>query len=145
MQNALLVAKALNVTTPKVGIVSAVEKVNPKIASTVEAEQLIKKYHEFNNHTYLLDGPFAIDNLVSMASVHHKNIQSAVAGKADILLFPDLVSGNVFYKTSIFLANAKVAGLIIGATVPIILTSRADSAESKTNSILLGLLVSQCN
>jgi phosphate butyryltransferase len=141
----LVVAKSLEIKIPKIGIVSAVEKVNHKIVSTTDAEILMQKFHELPNPSFLMEGPFAIDNLVSQASVEHKQIHSNVAGVVDVLLFPDLVSGNVFYKTSVFLANAKVAGLIIGADVPIILTSRADSAESKVNSILLGTLVALCN
>jgi phosphotransacetylase len=143
--NAVMVAKCLKVNQPKVGIVSAVEKVNPKIISTTDAIALKQQHQDSGDTSFLLDGPFAIDNLVSLDAVKHKGINSAVAGIADVLLFPELISANVFYKTSVFLANAIVAGIIVGATVPIILTSRADSALSKMYAILLAMVVSQCN
>ena len=140
LENAVSLAHSLGYECPKVGIVSSVEKVNPKIASTVDAEAIKAHYAEFPPQGFLVDGPFAVDNLVSEDSVRHKGILSPVAGKADILLFPNLDAGNVFYKTSVFLGHAEAAGLVIGAKVPIVLTSRADSAETKSNSIALGVL-----
>jgi len=89
---------------------------------------------------FMVDGPFAVDNLVSFESVRQKNIQSTVAGDCDILVFPNLDGGNIFYKTCMFLANGKSAGIILGAKVPIVLTSRADTAESKLNSIILSVV-----
>ncbi len=138
IENVLELSKKLDYTKPLIGIVSAVEKVNPKILSTVDAASLKETF--INREDCILDGPFAIDNLVSMESVHHKGIKSEVAGKADILVFPNIESGNVFYKTSTFLANATAAGIILGASCPIVLTSRADSSVSKLNSIILSVV-----
>lgn len=141
IENAVNVAHKLNIKQPNVALISAVEKVNPKIISTVDAQILINKHKETNNKSFNLDGPFALDNVLSTESAKHKGISSLVALSPDILVFPDLVSGNVFYKSSVFLANAKVAGVIVGAKVPIILTSRGDSAESKFLSITLGTIL----
>lgn len=132
-------AHSLGYDMPKVGIVSAVEKVNPKIKSTVDAKEIVDYYND-KPHDFIIDGPFAIDNLVSMESKKQKNLDSVVAGDCDIFIFPDLEGGNIFYKTCMFLAGGKSAGLILGAKVPIVLTSRADSAESKYNSILLAVV-----
>lgn len=140
IENAVWLARKLTYDHPNVGLVSAVEKVNPKILSTVEAEA-IKTHYAGKDLDFAIDGPFAIDNLVSMESVRHKGIQSPVAGKADILIFPNLDAGNVFYKTSVFLNNAEAAGIIVGAKVPIVLTSRADDAKTKYHSILLGVML----
>lgn len=141
LENVLKLTKALGYKMPLVGIVSAVEKVNPKMISTVDAQIIKEEFLKGNIKDCLVDGPFAIDNLVSMDSVKHKGIDSLVAGNADILLMPNIEAGNVFYKTSVFLANAETAGIIIGATAPIILTSRADSAEAKLYSIALGTVM----
>ena len=140
IENAVYLTKKLGYVLPKVGLVSAVEKVNPKIASTVDAQAIIEHYHQYPGD-FLIDGPFAIDNLVSLESVKHKGISSNVAGVADILLFPNLDAGNVFYKTSVFLASASAAGMVIGAKVPIVLTSRADEASTKLHSIALGVML----
>ena len=137
INNAVELAQTLGYNKPKVGIVSAVEKVNPKIVSTVDAFELVKRFNEGKISNCLLDGPFAIDNLISMESVKHKGIVSSVAGDADILVFPNLEAGNVFYKTLVFLGKAEVAGIIVGAKCPIILTSRADSSQAKLFSIIL--------
>lgn len=139
IENAVHLAKALGYEQPKVGLVSAVEKLNPKIISTVEAEAIKAYYFEHPTKEYLVDGPFAIDNMVSMASVIHKGLGGEVAGKADILVFPNLDGGNIFYKTSVFLGHAKAAGIVIGAKVPIVLTSRADDSDTKLNSIALAV------
>lgn len=140
LENALVVAKALGIEHPLIGLVGPVEKVNPKIQSTVDAEQI--RAHFADAVGFTVDGPLAIDNLVSLEAAMHKGIQSNVAGKADILIFPNLDSGNVFYKSSVFLSNASAASIIVGATVPIVLTSRADNHETKFNSIVLGGLIS---
>ncbi len=139
IEAAVSLAKSLGYSLPKVGIVSSVEKVNPKIASTVDAEKIVK-YYKDKDIDFLIDGPFAVDNLVSMESVKTKGINSKVAGVCDILLFPNLDGGNIFYKTSVFLANGKSAGLVMGAKVPIVLTSRADTSEAKLNSIFLAVV-----
>ena len=139
INNAVWLAKKLGYSKPKVGLVSAVEKVNPKIKSTVDAQEILNKL-DGQNLNYLIAGPMAIDNLVSKESAKHKGINNPVAGDADILIFDNLDGGNIFYKTCVFLAHANSAGLIVGAKVPIVLTSRADSAKSKLYSILLGLV-----
>jgi len=142
IENALLLTRKLGYQQTKVGLVSAVEKVNPKMLSTVDAQE-VKNYYLEHPGDYLVDGPFAIDNLVSLESVKHKGIQSEVAGLADVLLFPNIDAGNVFYKTCVFLAHAKAAGIVIGAKVPIVLTSRADDAQAKFASIALGVNLSE--
>ncbi len=139
IEAAVELAKSLGYTEPKVGLVSAVEKVNPKIQSTLEA-QVIVDYYKDKDIDFLIDGPFAVDNLVSMDSVKQKGLTSPVAGVCDILVFPNLDGGNIFYKTSVFLAGGKSAGIILGAKVPIVLTSRADTADAKLNSILLAVV-----
>ncbi len=139
IENAVALAQALGYQQPKVGLVSAVEKVNPKILSTVEALAIKQYYQDHPTSSFLIDGPFAIDNMVSMASVLHKGLGGPVAGLADILIFPNLDSGNIFYKTSVFLGLAKAAGIIVGAKVPIVLTSRADDSDTKLNSIALAV------
>lgn len=139
IEAAVRLAKSLGYEEPKVGLVSAVEKVNPKIESTVVAKEIVD-YYKDKDIDFLIDGPFAVDNLVSMESVKTKGLTSKVAGVCDILVFPNLDGGNIFYKTSVFLAKGKSAGLIMGAKVPIVLTSRADTAEAKLNSILLAVV-----
>jgi len=139
IEAAVRLAKSLGYIKPKVGLVSAVEKVNPKIESTVVAKEIVDYYKDLDID-FLIDGPFAVDNLVSMESVRTKGLTSKVAGVCDILVFPNLDGGNIFYKTSVFLAGGKSAGLIMGAKVPIVLTSRADTAEAKLNSILLAVV-----
>lgn len=139
IRNAVRVARAIGYSVPKVGIASSVEKVNPKIASTVEAEELVKLYQQGFFEEMIIDGPMAVDCLVSKEAAEHKGLTGEVAGNADVLIFPNLDAGNIFYKTMVFLAKAKTAGIILGANVPIVLTSRADSANSKLNSIALAV------
>jgi len=140
IENAVKLAKTLGYEMPKVGMVAAVEKVNPKMQSTVDAEAVVRMNESGEIKGCIVGGPFAIDNLVSMDSVHHKGINHPVAGKADILVFPGIDSGNVFYKTSVFLGKAKSAGIVLGATHPIVLTSRADSSLTKLYSIALAVV-----
>lgn len=139
IEAAVSLAHSLGYEQPKVGLVSAVEKVNPKIQSTLDAKAVVEHYQD-KDINFLIDGPFAVDNLVSFESVKQKGIESPVAGDCDILVFPNLDGGNIFYKTCMFLANGKSAGLILGAKVPIVLTSRADTAEAKLNSIILAVV-----
>lgn len=139
IEHAVNLAKSLGYKQPKVGLVSAVEKVNPKIQSTLDAQKICE-YYKDKDIDFLVDGPFAVDNLVSMDSVKHKGITSPVAGVCDIMVFPNLDGGNIFYKTSMFLAGGKSAGIVMGALVPVVLTSRADTAKSKFNSILLAVV-----
>lgn len=137
IKNAVDLLHILGYKQPKVGMISAVEKVNPKLISSYEAVEVIDHFNNQENKNFIIDGPFAVDNVLSIEAAKHKGITSEVAGKADILVFPNLDSGNVFYKASVFLAGAEAAGIIVGAKVPIVLTSRADLAITKLYSIAL--------
>ncbi len=139
LQNAIDLAIAIGIVTPKVAILSATETVNPKLKSTIDASALCKMADRGQIKGAILDGPLAFDNAVSLQAANIKNIISPVAGKADILLVPDLESGNMLAKQLDYLANAKSAGIALGAKVPIILTSRADTAEERVMSCALGL------
>lgn len=141
IENSLQVAKGLDIELPKVGVICAKEKVNPKMPATVDAGELVKMNESGELVGCLVGGPFALDNAVSEEAARLKGIDHPVAGKADILMCPNIESGNILYKTLGFLANAKSAGVIVGAKAPIILTSRADSEETKLNSIALGVLM----
>jgi len=138
IKNSVLVAKmALDIEKPKVAILGAVEIVNPKMPATIEAAILAKMNNRNQIKDCLVDGPFALDNAVSMEAAKHKGIESPVAGDADILIMPDIEAGNIFYKAMVFLGGAKVASTIVGARVPVALTSRADSDEVKLLSLVL--------
>ena len=140
IDNSVKVARALGIKNPKVACICAKEKVNKKMPDTVDAHELEKmnKRGEIKNCT--VGGPFALDNAVSLEASKHKGIDHEVAGMADILLAPDIEGGNILYKSISYFAKSKGAGLIVGATAPIILTSRADSEETKLNSIILGAM-----
>ncbi|ADL07592.1 bifunctional enoyl-CoA hydratase/phosphate acetyltransferase [Thermosediminibacter oceani] len=140
MKNSLSVARSLQIKNPRVAILSAVEVVNPSIPSTMDAA-IISKMAQRERLEAVVDGPLALDNAVSKEACIHKGIDSAVGGEADILLVPDLISGNILYKSLVYFARAKVAGIVAGAEVPVVLTSRADSDESKTYSIALSVLM----
>jgi len=133
-QNAIDLAHALGIETPKVGILSAVETVTPKLPSTVDAAALCKMADRGQITGGLLDGPLAFDNAINKAAAAAKHIRSEVAGEVDIMVAPDLEAGNMIAKQLTFLANAEVAGLVLGARVPIILTSRADSVKARLAS-----------
>ncbi len=135
--NAVDVAHALGNPDPIVACVCAVEKVKSKMPATVEAAAL----SEAGLPGCQVIGPLAMDNAVSVEAAHHKGITDPRAGRADILLMPDIEAGNIMYKTLVFLGKARNAGMILGAKAPIVLTSRADSHESKLNSIALALHV----
>ncbi|MDO9193797.1 MAG: bifunctional enoyl-CoA hydratase/phosphate acetyltransferase, partial [Undibacterium sp.] len=140
-QNAIDLAHVLGIPNPKVAILSAVETVNPKIASTVDAASLCKMADRGQITGGILDGPLALDNAISYESARIKNIVSAVAGDADILLVPDLVTGNVLAKQLSFMNNADAAGIVLGARVPIVLSSRADNARAKLASCAVACLL----
>ncbi|MBK1690406.1 bifunctional enoyl-CoA hydratase/phosphate acetyltransferase [Rubrivivax gelatinosus] len=143
VQNAIHLAQALGVKTPKVAILSAVENVNPKIPSTLEAAVLCKMADRGQITGGVLDGPLAFDNAISAEAARTKGIVSPVAGQADILLVPDMVAGNMLAKQLSFLANADAAGIVLGAKVPVILTSRADSQRSRLASCAIAALLAQ--
>ena len=132
--NAIGLAHALGIALPKVAILSAVETVSAKIPSTIDAAALCKMAERGQITGGLLDGPLAFDNAISREAAATKGIVSAVAGDADILLVPDLEAGNMLAKELTFLAGAEAAGLVLGARVPIILTSRADSVRTRLAS-----------
>jgi phosphate acetyltransferase len=134
LKNAIQLAHALDIPQPKVAILSAVETVNPKIPATLEAAALCKMADRGQIQGALIDGPLAFDNAVSKEAALIKGIQSPVAGEADILVVPDLEAGNMLAKQLSYLGRADSAGIVLGARVPIILTSRADSAEARLAS-----------
>jgi len=125
----------LGVANPKVAILSAVETINPKIPSTLDAAALCKMADRGQITGATLDGPLAFDNAISEAAAKTKKITSPVAGKADILLVPDLEAGNMLAKQLQYLAGADAAGIVLGARVPIVLTSRADNVRTRLASI----------
>ncbi len=141
VQNAIDMAHALGVELPKVAILSAVETVTPKIPSTIDAAALCKMAERGQITGGLLDGPLAFDNAISKEAAAIKGIRSEVAGDADILLVPDLEAGNMLAKQLSFLANADAAGIVLGARVPIILTSRADTVRARMASCAVAVLL----
>jgi phosphate acetyltransferase len=143
VQNAIELAQALRVATPKVAILSAVETVTSKIPSTIDAAALCKMAERGQITGGILDGPLALDNAISPEAASIKNIKSPVAGDADILLVPDLEAGNMLAKELSFLANADAAGIVLGARVPIILTSRADNVRTRMASCAVAALYAQ--
>jgi len=140
-QNAIDLAVTLGVATPKVAILAAVETVNSKMPATIDAAALCKMADRGQITHGLLDGPLAFDNAISKEAAQIKGIRSEVAGDPDILLAPDLEAGNILAKQLTFLANADCAGIVLGARVPIILTSRADSVRARSASCAVAMLV----
>jgi len=145
IQNAIDLAHIIGIAEPKVAILSAVETVNPKIQSTLDAAALCKMADRGQIKGGILDGPLAFDNAVSLVAAKTKGIKSAVAGHAEILVVPDLESGNMIAKQLEYLANALTAGIVLGTRVPIVLTSRADSAETRTASCVIAALIAHHN
>lgn len=144
LKNALQVTKALGIDIAKAAIISAIETLTPNIQSTLDAAIITRMTDRKQIPGLIADGPLALDNAVSQESCKHKGIKSDIAGDVDILLMPNIESGNVFYKALMYLGGGKTesAGLVIGAEVPIVVPSRADSPESKFNSILISCLIS---
>lgn len=141
IENACKVAHALNIDIPKVAVICAKEKVNPKMKDTVDAKNLEEMCNRGEIKGCIVGGPFALDNAVSVEAAKHKGITHQVAGNADILLVPDIEAGNILYKSLVFFSESKNGGIIVGAKSPIILTSRADDEETKLNSIALAVLM----
>lgn len=139
-QNAIDLLISLGFSTPKVAILAAVETVNSKMQATLDAAALCKMADRGQITGALLDGPLAFDNAISKEAAEIKGIRSAVAGDPDILLAPDLEAGNILAKLLSFLANADSAGMVLGARVPIILTSRSDSVRSRIASCAVAVL-----
>jgi phosphate acetyltransferase len=139
-QNAIDLAISLGVSTPKVAILAAIETVSAKMPATLDAAALCKMADRGQITGGLVDGPLAFDNAISKEAARVKGITSKVAGDPDILLVPDLEAGNMLAKQLTFLANADAAGLVLGARIPIILTSRADSVRSRIASCAVAML-----
>jgi len=143
IQNAIDLAHALRIPEVRVAILSAMETVNPKVPSTVEAGALCKMADRGQITGAIVDGPLALDNAINLESVKIKKIESPVAGRANVLIVPDLEAGNMLAKSLSFLAGADAAGIVLGARVPIILTSRADSVQTRLASCGVAALVAQ--
>ncbi|ANP82918.1 phosphate butyryltransferase [Bacillus sp. B25(2016b)] len=139
IQNTVEVAQAIGIDLPKVAPIAAVEVVNPAMQATIDAAMLTQMNRRGQIKDCIVDGPLALDNAVSQIAAEHKGIVSDVAGKADILLVPTIEAGNVLYKSLVYFADAKVGAMIAGAKAPIVLTSRADSAETKVYSLALAV------
>lgn len=145
VQNAIDFVRILGVETPKVAILSAVETVNAQIPSTLDAAALCKMADRGQITGGILDGPMAFDNAISAEAARIKHITSPVSGVVDILVVPDLESGNMLFKQLVYLADALAAGVVLGAKVPIVLTSRADGELARMASSALGMLVASYN
>ncbi len=140
-QNALVLTKALGLDNPNVAVLCAKEKVNEKMPATLDAKALVEMNQSGELTGCVVGGPFALDNAVSKEAAKHKGVTHPGAGEADILLVPDIEAGNILYKGLTFLAESESAGMILGAKAPIVLTSRADSDQSKLYSIALSVLM----
>lgn len=143
IQNAVNLAHDLGYERPNVALIAAVEVVNPDMPETMEAAIISKMADRKQIKGCNIDGPLGLDNALNLMAAKIKNVESNVAGKADILVVPDIHSGNFLGKSAVYLANGKIAGLVVGAKVPIIIVSRADSSESKINSIALAAAISK--
>ena len=143
VQNAIDLAHALRVPQVRVAILSAMETVNPQVPSTIEAAALCKMAERGQITGALLDGPLALDNAINLEAAQIKKIDSPVAGRANVLIVPDLEAGNMLAKSLSFLANADSAGIVLGAQVPIILTSRADTVLARLASCAVAAFVAQ--
>jgi phosphate butyryltransferase len=137
IENAIEVAHGLGNPLPKVAVLAALEIVNPDMKDTVEAGALGKMGDRGQFKGAIVDGPFAFDNAVSLEAAKHKGVVSPVAGQADILIVPDLNSGNILHKALVHIANLKAAAVVMGSDCPIIVNSRSDSAEAKLTSVAL--------
>ncbi len=140
INNAKALAKKLGCEVPRVAVLSSVEKVNPKISSTLDAAVLAKmgERGQFGKDC-IVDGPLALDNAISLESAHHKGLFNEVVGKADILIAPDIDTGNILGKTLLYFGNVQAGGMIIGARCPIVMLSRSDDRKTRINSIKLAL------
>jgi phosphate butyryltransferase len=142
LENAVSLAHRLGVERPKVAAIAAVETVNPEMPATVDAASLAKMADRGQIKGCIVDGPLALDNALSVEAARHKGITSPVAGVADVLLLPDIEAGNVLYKILGLVKTWPLAAIIVGASAPVVLTSRADSDETKFNSIALAAAIS---
>ncbi len=143
VQNAVSVAHAIGLGKPNVAMLAAIEVVNPDMSTAVDDAIISKMGDRGQIKGAVIDGPLALDNAVSVESAQIKGINSPVAGHADVLIVDNIDVGNVFYKTLVYFAGSSVAGVIMGASAPIVLTSRADSAEAKFNSLALSCIIAE--
>ncbi|MBS3810771.1 MAG: bifunctional enoyl-CoA hydratase/phosphate acetyltransferase [Halanaerobiales bacterium] len=143
INNAAQMANVIGIKEPKAAVLAAVETVNPSMPATLEAAALAKMAERGQINTALVDGPLAFDNAINKEAAHHKGIESKVAGQADILLVPNIESGNFLYKALVFYGNQPSASAVLGAKVPLVVTSRADRADTKFNSITLAKLMAE--
>jgi len=143
IKNALQVTTALGNKEPRVAMLAAVETVTASMKATEEAALIAKMAERGQIKGCRIDGPLALDNAVSVAAAKHKGIGGEVAGKADVLVVPNIEAGNIFYKALVYFANTPLAGIVIGAAAPVVLTSRSDSPQTKLNSIALAVVVSR--
>jgi len=141
LNNAVDVAKKLKIENPKVSCLAAVELVNPDMQETVDAAGLVKMVERGDIADVIIDGPIAFDVAIDLQAARMKGIISPVAGDTDIFLVPDIAAGNIFVKSLIYLADAKVGGAVVGAGAPIVLLSRSDSAQTKLYSMALGAMI----
>lgn len=141
VNNAVKVAHAVGIETPKVAPVCAVEVVNPNMPATLDAAALSKMCDRGQIKGCIVDGPLALDNALSEEAASHKGVTGEVAGKADVLLMPNIEAGNIMYKTLTYTSDSKNGGILVGTSAPVILTSRADTHEAKLYSIALAALV----
>lgn len=143
VQNAIDFALAIGINEPKVALLGAIELVNPKMPESLESAAISKMAERGQIKGGIVDGPLALDNAISEHSAKIKGIKSPVAGKADILIVPDIKSGNIFGKSLMYFSNLSSAALVIGARAPIVLTSRSDNAENRLNSIAIGAMMAE--
>ncbi|MDI9585964.1 MAG: bifunctional enoyl-CoA hydratase/phosphate acetyltransferase [Acidobacteriota bacterium] len=139
--NAVYLANCLGIDDPKVGVLAATEQVNPKMQATLDAAALHAMEHRNQFPTCRVDGPLALDNAVSVDAAREKKIPGDVAGDCDILVCPNIEAGNILAKSFVFLGGGRLAGVLVGASAPVVLTSRADSAEAKMYSIAAAVLM----
>jgi len=143
IQNAIYYAHSMGIKKPKVAVVAALELVNPDMPATIDAACLAKMSERGQIVGGIVDGPLGFDNAISKEAAKHKGVESPVSGEVDIVLVPNIESGNIFAKGLVYLAKAVPAGLLLGAKAPVVLVSRSDSAQSKLYSIALGVLKSE--
>lgn len=143
IENTVDTARGLGNICPKVALVCAKEKMDSKMPCTVEAKKLEEMYKDGEIKNCIVGGPFGLDNAVSEEAARHKGVEHPVAGKADIIIVPNIEAGNILYKSLVYFSKSKNAGIIMGAKAPIILTSRADSSESKLNAIALAAVIAE--
>ncbi len=140
VKNSINLAHSLGIKEPKVALLSAVEHIYHKLPSTIDAAAICKMADRNQFHNAIIDGPLAFDNAVSKEAAEYKKINSPVAGDVDIFVMPDIEAGNILAKQFVYLAGADIAGVVLGAKVPIILTSRADTAQARLASSALAIL-----